>query len=312
MDLAVRGVRISSPDRLVYPDLGLSKLDLIRYYDAVAEKMLPHVKDRPLTLMHCPAGVPSASGSAASRGTPKTPCHYMRHRRAWGPGVLQRVAIREKTKIGEYLAVVNPEGIIALAQMGIVEIHTWNSTIGDLERPNRIVWDLDPGPDVPVTDVIDGAIAVRELLATLGLDSWVKITGGNGIHVVAPLTPHRPWDECLAFAKAVAEALMRADPSRYTIAFAKAGRDKKILIDYLRNNRTNTSVAAFSARATAAATVSTPVSWTQLTAKLDPRAFTIHTVLKTRRADPWRDYWRCRQKISARAFTAITKLRRIA
>jgi bifunctional non-homologous end joining protein LigD len=299
MQTEVRGIRISSPTRIVYPELELSKIDLINYYDSVTDAMFPHVENRPLTLVHCPDGL-------------QAPCNYMRHRRVWGPNVLKRVTIKEKTKVGEYLAVVNLEGIVALAQMGIIEVHTWNSTIDDVERPNRIVWDLDPGPEVARVDVIAAARAVRKLLEALGLDSWVKTTGGHGIHVVAPLTPDRQWDECLTFAKAVAEALMRTDPSRYTTAFPKAGREKKILIDYLRNNRTNTSVAAFSARAKPTATVSTPVSWKQLAAKLNPESFTVLTVPGKLRSDPWRDYWSCKQKISGTAFQAITQLRQTA
>ena len=295
METVVRGIRISSPTRIVYPELELAKIDLVNYYDRVAEAMLPHVEARPLTLVHCPAGL-------------QAPCNYMRHRRAWGPGVLKRVSIAEKTKVGEYLAVVNLAGIIALAQMGIIEVHTWNSTIDDVERPNRIVWDLDPGPKVSFTKAIASALAVRELLETLGLQSWVKTTGGRGLHVVAPLKPDRQWDECLSFAKAVAEALTRSDAATYTTAFLKAGREKKILIDYLRNNRTNTSVAAFSARAKPLATVSMPVSWTQLTAKLDPEKFTVRTVPGKRRTDPWREYWSCKQKISAAAFKAIARV----
>jgi bifunctional non-homologous end joining protein LigD len=296
MHTNVRGVRISSPDRIVYPELNLRKIDLVHYYDRVAEAMFPHVCNRPLTLVHCPEGL-------------QAPCNYMRHRRVWGPNLLKRVTIKEKTKLGEYLAVVNVEGIIALAQMGIIEVHTWNSMIDDLERPNRVVWDLDPGPQVAFTDVITAAIAVRKMLAALGLDTWVKTTGGHGIHVVAPLKPDRQWDECLAFAKAVAEALVRSNPSLYTIAFAKAGREKKILIDYLRNNRTNTSVAAFSARAKPSATVSMPVGWKQLTTKLRPEQFTVLSAPKKLRTDPWRDYWTTKQKISAAAFAAISKLR---
>jgi bifunctional non-homologous end joining protein LigD len=299
MDVQVRGIRISNPDRVVYPDLGRTKLDLVRYYDAVTERMLPHVENRPLTLVHCPDGL-------------RAPCNYMRHRRVWGPDVLTRVKIQEKTKVGEYLAVVDPAGIVALAQMGIIEIHTWNSTIDDVERPNRLVWDLDPGPAVAWKDVVAGAIAVRDLLETLGLQCWVKTTGGHGIHVVAPITPHRQWDECLTFARAVAEALTRTNPSKYTTAFAKLGRERKILIDYLRNNRTNTSVAAFSARARAGATVSMPVSWRQVTSRLKSQAFTVAPVPKKLAAEPWRHYFTTRQKISAAAFQAITRLRRSA
>lgn len=297
MEAVVRGVRISHPDRLIYPDLRITKIDLVRYYEAVGERMLPHVADRPLTLVHCPDGL-------------NAPCNYMRHRKVWGPGVLKRVRIQEKTKIGEYLAAVGIEGIIALAQMGVVEIHTWNSTSTDIERPNRLVWDLDPGPKVKWPAVVAAAIAVRDLLETLGLQSWTKTTGGHGIHVVMPITPHRNWDECLAFARAVAEALTASDPSRYTTRFPKEGRESKILIDYLRNNRTNTSVSAFSARARKGAAVSMPVSWRQLTARLDPASFTVLTAPKKLRTDPWRVYWTTRQKISPAAFKAITRLAR--
>lgn len=297
MEAVVRGVRISHPDRLIYPDLGITKIDLVRYYEAVGERMLPHVAARPLTLVHCPDGL-------------NAPCNYMRHRKVWGPGVLKRVRIQEKAKIGEYLAAVDIEGIIALAQMGVVEVHTWNSTSTDIERPNRLVWDLDPGPKVKWRAVVAAASAVRDLLETLGLQSWTKTTGGHGIHVVMPITPHRNWNECLAFARAVAEALTATDPSRYTTRFPKEGRESKILIDYLRNNRTNTSVSAFSARAREGAAVSMPVSWRQLTARLDPASFTVLTAPKKLRTDPWRDYWTTRQKISPTAFKAITRTAR--
>lgn len=297
MEAVVRGVRISHPDRLIYPDLRITKIDLVRYYEAVGARMLPHVADRPLTLVHCPDGL-------------NAPCNYMRHRKVWGPGVLKRVRIQERTKIGEYLAAVDIAGIVALAQMGVVEIHTWNSTSTDIERPNRLVWDLDPGPKVKWPAVVAAAIAVRDLLETLGLQSWTKTTGGHGIHVVMPITPHRNWDECLAFARAVADALTATDPSRYTTRFPKEGRESKILIDYLRNNRTNTSVSAFSARAREGAAVSMPVSWRQLTARLDPASFTVLTAPKKLRTDPWRGYWTTRQKISPAAFKAITRLAR--
>ena len=291
----VRGIRISHPDRIIYPKLGFSKLDLVRYYERVGERILPHIIDRPLTLVHCPDGLQSA-------------CNYMRHRKVWGPGVLRRVTIREKTKLGEYLAVDNVDGVIALAQMGIVEIHTWNSTTGDVERPNRLVWDFDPGPRTRWADVVEAAKTIRTMLDTLGLQSWLKTTGGHGLHVVAPLTPHRHWDECLDFARAVAAALARTDPSLYTITFAKQGRESKILIDYLRNNRTNTSVCAYSARAREHGTVSMPIGWAQLKTTLKPERFTVEDSARRSRRDPWRDYWTCRQKISKASFDAIRRL----
>ena len=295
MDASVRGIRISSPDRIIYPELDFTKLDLVRYYDAVGERMLPHVIDRPLTLVHCPNGL-------------LAPCNFMRHRKVWGPDVLRRVRIQEKTKIGEYLAADDVKGVIALAQMGVIEVHTWNSTTRDIERPNRLVWDFDPGPKVKWPAVIKAAKAIRELLQTLGLESWVKTTGGKGLHVVAPLVPQRRWDECLEFSRAVASALAATDPARYTTAFAKSGRESKILVDYLRNNRTNTSVCAYSARARETAAVSMPITWEQLTAALKPERFTVITAPKRSGADPWRGYWTARQKISKKAFDAILRV----
>ena len=295
METSVRGIRISHPDRVIYPELDFSKLDLVRYYDAVADRILPHVVDRPLTLVHCPNGL-------------LAPCNYMRHRKVWGPDVLRRVRIQEKTKVGEYLAVDDVKGVIALAQMGVIEIHTWNSTTKSIEKPNRLVWDFDPGPRVKPIAIVNAAKALRELLETLGLESWVKTTGGRGLHVVVPIAPVRMWDECLDFTRAVASALVASDPARFTITFSKTGRESKILIDYLRNNRTNTSVCAFSARARAKGTVSMPIAWNQLTAKLDAERYTVETVPKLMASDPWKEYWTSRQKISKKAFDAILRV----
>jgi len=156
--------------------------------------------------------------------------------------------------------------------------------------------------------VVKAAKAIRTMLDTLGLQSWLKTTGGHGLHVVAPLTPHRQWDDCLDFARAVASALARTDPSLYTITFAKQGRESKILIDYLRNNRTNTSVCAYSARAREHGTVSMPIGRPQLKTTLKPERFTVENAARRSRIDPRRDYWTCRQKISKASFDAIRRL----
>jgi bifunctional non-homologous end joining protein LigD len=193
--------------------------------------------------------------------------------------------------------------------MGIVEIHTWNSIAEDLEHPNRLVWDLDPGPRVSWKQVVEGAELVRDVLATLKLASWVKTTGGRGLHVVVPLRPKRTVTECLDFSRAVSEAIVHADPRAYTTTFAKAGRERKILIDYLRNNRTNTSVCAFSPRARPGATVSVPIGWNEL--RDPPGRWTLLTVperLARIGPDPWADYWKSAQTISARSFAAVTRL----
>jgi bifunctional non-homologous end joining protein LigD len=292
----VAGVRLSHPDRLIYPELGVSKADLARYFASIERWILPHVKGRPLTLVHCPEGV---AGD----------CRFLRHGKAWGPNALQRVRIREKTKVGEYLVAHDLSGVVALAQMGIVEIHTWNSTIDDLEHPNRLIWDLDPGPDVPWTAIAAAARLLRDALDTLGLASWVKTTGGRGAHVVVPVVPRLDWSACLAFARDVAEAIVRTDPDRYTITFSKQGRERKILIDYLRNNRTNTAVCAFSPRAKPRAPVSTPIAWDEL--RSAPDRYTLETVprrLARRRADPWAGHWTSPQDVSDAAIQAVGRL----
>jgi bifunctional non-homologous end joining protein LigD len=292
----VAGIGISHPDRLIYSDLGITKIQLARYYEAVGPWMLPHVAGRPLTLVHCPDGLAA-------------PCNYLRHAKAWGPNALRRIRIREKTKVGEYLVADSIEALVSLAQMGIVEIHTWNSTDDDVERPNRVILDLDPGPEVTWQQVVTAAKLVRDVLTTLGLASWTKTTGGRGLHVVVPVKPERDWSECLAFGRGVAEAIARTDPGLYTTTFAKASRQDKLLIDYLRNNRTNTSVSALSTRARPGAHVSMPVAWRDLAG--GPERWTMLTVparLKRARTDPWADYWESRQRLSAATLKALRRL----
>ncbi len=292
----VAGIRISHPERLIFPALGISKLDLAHYAEVVGDWMLPHVAGRPLTLVHCPDGL-------------SAPCLFLKHAKAWGPNALRRIKIQEKTKVGEYLIAESIPAIVALIQMGIVEIHTWNVRSDDLERPNRLVWDLDPGVDADWTEVVTAARLVRKLVKTLGLETWVKTTGGRGAHVVAPLNPSCDWSQCLAFAHGVAMVLVRMNPAMYTTTFAKAGRERKILIDYLRNNRTNTSICAFSVRAREGAPVSMPLKWSEL--NTPPSAWTLRTVpqrLARMRSDPWADYWRSTQRLTKASLKALTTL----
>lgn len=283
----VHGIRISNPDRVLYPDAGITKLELVRYHEEVADAILPHLRGRPLTLVHCPQGIGGE-------------CRYMKHSKVWARGPVRRISIREKKKVGEYLVVDDAPALLSLAQLNILELHTWNSRAEHLEEPDRIVLDLDPGPEVPWREVVSAAHEVREALRAEGLASWVKTTGGAGLHVVAPVQPRRDWSACLAFSRRLAQALAAQGPRRYTVAYARAGREALILLDYLRNNRTNTSVAAFSPRARPGAPVSTPIAWDELTPRLRPARFTLRTVprrLRALKADPWRGYWRCRQEL---------------
>jgi bifunctional non-homologous end joining protein LigD len=290
----VARVRISHPDRVVFPQPRLTKLDLARYYESIGAWIVPHVAGRPLTLVRCPDGIAG--------------CFFMKHSQVWAPPALRRVRIQEKTKLGEYLVADDLPAVVSLVQMGIVEIHTWNSTDDHLERPNRIVFDLDPGERVDWRRIIRAARTVRDALAALDLEAWVKTTGGRGLHVVVPLTPHAAWTECLAFARALGERLVQAHPAEYTTDFARAGRENRILVDYLRNNRTNTSIAAFSTRARAGAPVSVPITWEQLKPSLQPESFTALTVparFARLQSDPWTGYWTSRQRLTRERLRAV-------
>ena len=197
--IQVRGIGLSHPERVVFPAQGYTKLQLARYHDAVAERELPHLRGRPLTLVRC--------GGAIGEG-----CSFMRHSKVWAPAALRRVRIQEQKKLGEYLVADTPEAVIALAQMDVVEIHTWNTRDLDVERPDRIVVDLDPGPEVRFREVVAAARLLRGALEVLGLRSFVKTTGGLGLHVVAPLLPERDWSECLSFSRGLAQLVAREHP----------------------------------------------------------------------------------------------------
>jgi bifunctional non-homologous end joining protein LigD len=248
--------------------------------------MLPHVQGRPLTLVRCPESIEA--------------CAYMRHLKAWRHWPALRVLpIPEQRKVGEYLVADNAAALVSLVQMDILELHTWNATAPQIEECDRIVIDLDPGPDVAWSTVVDGAQRVRAALAAEGLESWVKTTGGVGLHVVAPLRPGASWEACLGFTRALAHQLERADPGRFTASMVRARRAGRIFVDYLRNNRGNSSVAAFSARAREGAPVSTPLDWAELGRR---RVFTIRTVLARLgrlRSDPWAGYFERHQTLPA-------------
>lgn len=280
-------MRITHPDKLMFPELGLTKLDIVRYYESVGTRMLPHVKGRPLTLVFCPTGVGEG-------------CRYLRHTKLWGPKAIRRVKIQEKTKVGEYMVVDTIEGLVSLAQMNVLEIHTWNSTIDRVEQPDRIVLDLDPGEQVTWPQIFAAARQVRKILTSVGLHAWLKTTGGRGLHIVVPIVRSRNWSECLEFARAIASVMVEHDPMTYTTDFRKSGRERKILVDYLRNNRANTSICAFSLRARDGAPVSMPLAWADLKPALTPECFTVASTrayLARRRADPWRDYSKLKQRL---------------
>jgi bifunctional non-homologous end joining protein LigD len=291
----VEGVTLTHSDRVLYAEEGLTKRDLADYYVAVAEAMLPHLAGRPLSLVRCPEGAGKE-------------CFYQKHPGNSAPDALRRIDVTEGAGTHEYGVVDDVAGLIACVQMGVLEIHPWGSREKTLEKPDRIIFDFDPAPDLDWKRVVDAAAEMRERLKTLGLESFLKTTGGKGLHVVAPLTPRDEWPEVKAFTKAVAAAMEGDSPRAYTTVMSKSERRGKIFIDYLRNDRGSTAIAPFSTRARAGAPVAMPIPWKALTPSLKPAEFTVLTVpkrLKAQRTDPWAEIDKLRQGLTAKAKAAV-------
>ena len=299
-EIHIAGVKLTHPTRMLYPDVGITKLDLARFYEHIGERMLPHLVDRPLTLVRAPNGIGGQR-------------FFVRHAGDWAPPELRQYEITGGTGAGTTMVVDDLRGLVALAQMNVLEIHPWNARTSNLERPDRMVFDLDPGPEVPWSDIVDGAKRVRDVLETLDLASFVKTTGGKGLHVVVPLTPAATWEETLEFSRVMAQALARYEPARFSAGLAKAPRTNKIFVDYLRNRRGATSVSVFSSRAQASATVSVPVAWEELGFGTRDDAFHVGDADRWyQRRDPWADYGKIRQKLNAAKIKAAqTALERV-
>ncbi len=215
--------------------------------------------------------------------------------------------MQERKGTVDYLVLRTTHDLVELSQHGIIELHPWGCRADDLERPDQLIFDLDPDPSVAWATVVDTALALRQHLEDIGLVSFAKTTGGKGLHVVVPLQPKASWDEVKAFARAFAESVVEAAPSMFTANPLKRLRAGKIFIDYLRNDQGSTAVAPYSLRAREGAPVSMPMPWPEVTKRLDPRRFTLRTVpaLIAKRADPWREMAKVRQLISERARRAV-------
>ncbi|HEY2761539.1 MAG TPA: non-homologous end-joining DNA ligase [Pirellulales bacterium] len=280
--------RLTHPDRVVFPDPGITKRDLANYYVAVADWIVPHVAGRPLALVRCPSG---AAGE----------CFFQKHPLPGMPASVDRIEIQEKSGPATYVMIHDLEGLIALVQFGTLEIHAWGSSEADIEHPDRMVFDLDPDPSVPWKEVISAAKLTRQRLADIRLKSFVKTTGGKGLHVVVPLAGRQTWPEVKQFAKAFADQMVADDPNRFIATMSKAARRGKIFIDYLRNERGATSVVSYSTRARAGAPVSMPISWEELGKLRDPQQFTVENAparLTKRRRDPWQEIGKVRQVLN--------------
>ncbi|HET6351780.1 MAG TPA: DNA ligase D [Coriobacteriia bacterium] len=282
------GVTLSNPDRVLWPDAGVTKSALAEYYERVAPLMLPHVAQRPLSLVRCPTGYTGE-------------CFYQKHIDHF-PKAVGTVGVfePESDKTMPYACIKDFAGIVGLVQMGVLEIHPWGSRADQIEKPDRLIFDLDPDPELPWSVVAGTALLLRVELARLGLESWVKSTGGKGLHVVVPVRRRHDWTASKDFCHAFVEHIVRIEPRLFTSNMNKAKRTGKVFIDYLRNARGATAVAPYSTRARPGAPVAVPMSWNELEGTESRPEFTVINAAEwlERGADPWADLPSASQSIT--------------
>jgi bifunctional non-homologous end joining protein LigD len=282
------GIKLTHPGRVLWKDQGLTKLGLAEYYAGIADRILPHIVKRPLALVRCPDG---------SEGQ----CFFQKHSFAGLTDAVEIAHVADKGSTEEVIVIHDLAGLINLVQANVLEIHPWGARIEDVEHPDTLIFDLDPGEGVEWSGVIGGAREVRQRLRDAGLESFVKTTGGKGLHVVVPLEPSVDWDTLKNFAHGIALAMEADDPSRYISTMTKKARGGKIFVDYLRNGRGATAVAAYSSRARPGAPVSTPVRWEELGPKLTAARFNVANIPRRVtgfNSDPWDGYFSSPQPVS--------------
>jgi bifunctional non-homologous end joining protein LigD len=294
-EAVVAGVRLSSPDRVLFPEQGVTKLALAEYYEDIEEWVLPFLRERPLSLVRCPQGRADE-------------CFFQKHPTEEMAPEVARIEIEESDGPAPYLYIRSLPDVIAMVQQGVLELHVWGSQVDDVEHPDILVFDLDPSPEVPWSEMLRVARELRERLQGLGLESFVRTTGGKGLHLVVPLVPKLAWDEAKEFAQAVAQAHQQDDRSRITTNMSKAKRRGKIFLDYLRNGRGATAIASYSTRARPRAPVATPVRWDELGGALRPDRYAVDNLrrrLAALRSDPWEGFDDARRAITRKMQAAV-------
>jgi bifunctional non-homologous end joining protein LigD len=281
-------VKVTNPDRTIDPSTGLKKVDLVRYYESIADWMLPHLKGRPASLVRAPDGVAGKQ-------------FFQKHDEAKLPGLTQLDADLWPGH-DALLAVDTAQALVSAAQMNVIEFHTWNSLARNIDKPDRVIFDLDPGEGTTWAHIQEAAVLTRSMLQGLGLESWLKTSGGKGLHVVVPLAPKLDYDLVKGFSQAVVQHMARVIPQRFVAKSGGSNRVGKIFIDYLRNGHGQTTATAFSARSRPGLGVSMPVSWEQLSSLKSGSQWTIVTTreyLSFQKVDPWADYWKAKQTLTA-------------
>ncbi|HVN35169.1 MAG TPA: DNA ligase D [Casimicrobiaceae bacterium] len=275
---SIAGIALTNPDKVLYPEAGVTKRDLARFYERIADWILPHFEQRPLTLLRCPNGWDK-------------PCFYQKNADASVIDAIDRVKVPASNgKTSLYMMANSLTAIVGLVQMGTLELHPWGSTAGRLGYPDRLTFDLDPDDQVTWDDLKQAALLVKTLLENVGLQPFVKTTGGKGLHVVVAIEPTTEWEDAKNFTKAAAELLERTFPDRFTSKLLKVSRGGKVFIDYLRNAEGATAVGAYSLRARANAPVSTPIEWKELERDVRFHHFDVGRVLERYaklKRDPW-------------------------
>jgi bifunctional non-homologous end joining protein LigD len=287
---------ITHPNKVLDEQSGITKRDLAEYYLAVADHLLPQIADRPLSLVRCPEGIGK-------------PCFFQKH---IGPGLPEgvgNVAVPNKKtgKKEDFVTVSTKHGLLALAQLGVLEIHPWGSKNESLEKPDRIIFDLDPDEGIAWKTLASAAIELRDRLKQLKLKSYLKTTGGKGLHVVVPIEPENEWPAIKQFAHAVVLGMEKDKPDLYVTKMTKAERTNRIYLDYLRNDRESTAIAAFSPRARSGAPVAIPLDWKELGREKPEFHVADFASWKERlRSDPWKTMPRSAQRLSERALQEVT------
>ena len=283
-NIIVEGIKITNPDKVMFSDPEITKEDVVRYYSKVSERMLPYLKNRVLTTVRCPKGISQT-------------CFFKKHPGAGSKGVITIPVSSDSGETENFFYIEDVSGLISEAQMGALEFHCWGSSIEALERPDIMVFDLDPDEGMDISRVRQGALDIKSVLAELSLISYLKISGGKGYHVVVPLKPAVSWEVFYDFARRVAQVMEQKWPERYTSNVRKAKRKDKIFIDWIRNGRGATSVAPYSLRARKGARVSMPIFWEELDTVAPDSITMSDALLRIEKDDPWKDFFQNNQML---------------
>jgi bifunctional non-homologous end joining protein LigD len=288
------GVKLTSPHRVVFPDQGVTKAQLVDYYSEVAEAMLPHVGNRPLSLVRCPQGRAKH-------------CFFQKHNTGSFPEQMKSQIISEKDgEKQDYFYIDDLAGLVAGTQMNVLEWHIWGSRFDDIEKPDRLVFDIDPDEGLEFSHIIGAATHIRDRLEDLGLKSVPMVSGGKGIHVIVPLKPEMEWPEAKAFCRAFAQQLAADEPDRFTANLSKAKRTGRLFIDYLRNERGSTAITPWSVRSREKAPVAVPVTWDEVPTLKGANIFSLEAAAERARGDnAWPNYFKLRQKLTTRMLEAV-------